>query len=141
MQYLLNKGDLRQMKKQIYIAIAFILAALLLAGCASSSSASSAPASQAASTAAAASTSTSAASGQLTLTKTQLSQYNGQNGQPAYVAVNGVIYDVSSLPQWQGGQHNGHTAGTDISDAFKTLPSGQAQQMLKGVPVVGKLVG
>ncbi len=117
------------MKKQLFIPIAFILAALLLAGCAPSSSASSASGSQ----------TVAAATGDLTLTLDQLKQYDGQNGQPAYVAVDGVIYDVSSLPQWQGGSHNGHQAGTDISDAFKTLSASQAQRMLQGVPIAGKL--
>ena len=124
------------MKKQfsVFIFIAAVLAALLLTGCAAPPSAPPASASQAAAQAASPSD-----SGQLTLTKEQLSQYNGQNGQRAYVAVDGVIYDVTDLPQWQRGSHNGHTAGTDISSEFKTLPSGMAQKMLQGVPIVGKL--
>lgn len=124
------------MKKQVFIPIVIILAVLLLAGCAPSA-APSAPASQTAS--APASQEAAAASGQLTLTKEQLSTYNGQNGQPAYVAVDGVIYDVTNIPQWQGGQHNGHVAGTDISAEFKTLSASQTQRMLQGVPIVGKL--
>ena len=31
-----------------------------------------------------------------TFTLAQLAQYDGQNGQPAYVAVDGVVYDVTN---------------------------------------------
>lgn len=36
------------------------------------------------------------------ITRDELAKYNGQAGQPAYVAVEGVIYDVSAKPAWQG---------------------------------------
>ncbi len=49
-------------------------------------------------------------------TKEELSLYNGQNGQPAYVAIDGLVYDVSSL--YVNGNHFGCEAGTDISEEF-----------------------
>lgn len=44
--------------------------------------------------------STSAAAGK-TFTPNELAKYNGQNGQPAYVAYKGIVYDVSNVPQLQ----------------------------------------
>ena len=46
-----------------------------------------------------------------TFTKDELAKYNGQNGQPAYVAIKGVVYDVSGQAAWQGGKHHGNLAG------------------------------
>ena len=45
-----------------------------------------------------------------------LSQYNGLNGQSAYVAVDGLVYDMSNV--FKNGQHHGYTAGQDLSAAF-----------------------
>ena len=45
-----------------------------------------------------------------------LSVYNGLNGQPAYAAVDGVVYDFSRL--FRNGKHAGHSAGQDLSAAF-----------------------
>lgn len=45
-----------------------------------------------------------------------LAIYNGLNGQPAYVAVDGIVYDMSK--DFQGGQHHGYRAGQDLSAAF-----------------------
>ncbi|NLG25339.1 MAG: cytochrome B5 [Clostridiales bacterium] len=73
------------------------------------------------------------------LTLAQLAQYNGENGQPAYVAVDGVIYDVTNAPHWPGGSHNGYQAGQDLTDAIKNKsPHGVAK--LEGIPIVGKLI-
>ena len=41
----------------------------------------------------------------------ELATYNGQNGQPAYVAYNGIVYDVSDNQNWKNGKHNGEKAG------------------------------
>ena len=70
-------------------------------------------------------------------TPEQLSQYDGQNGNPAYVAVDGVVYDVTDVPQWLGGLHNGHAAGQDLSEAMSSSPHGKA--VLDMLPVVGTL--
>ena len=46
----------------------------------------------------------------------ELAKYNGQNGMPAYVAVSGKVYDLSSI--FRNGYHQGHTAGADLTAAF-----------------------
>ena len=136
------------------ILISILAIALFAVGCASgsvnnapettaatdsaSSSATSAPAASD-NSASAAATTPSAENGTLELTLDQLKQYDGKNGNPAYVAVDGVIYDVTNVPQWKNGEHNGYSAGNDLTDIIKNKsPHGVKQ--LKGIPVVGKLV-
>jgi len=67
----------------------------------------------------------------------ELAAYNGVDGKPAYVAVNGVVYDVTNVPAWKNGQHNGNTAGKDLSDVIGKAPHGDS--VLKNLTVVGKL--
>jgi predicted heme/steroid binding protein len=69
----------------------------------------------------------------------ELSYYNGRNGIPAYVAVNGIVYDVSSLLRWSGGQHFGMQAGRDLTGAFMGCHQGIMERLNK-VPKVGVLV-
>jgi len=82
----------------------------------------------------------SAANGTLELTLDQLKQYNGKDGNPAYIAVDGVIYDVTNDRHWKSGTHEGYSAGKDLTDAIKGK-SPHGTSVLEGVPVVGKLVG
>lgn len=63
---------------------------------------------------------------------TTLSKYNGRNGQPSYVAVDGKVYDVSSL--FRNGVHKGWSAGVDLSSAFHDQHSAS---YLRGFPIVG----
>jgi predicted heme/steroid binding protein len=73
-----------------------------------------------------------------TFTLDELLLYDGTNGMPAYIAVDGVVYDVTNVPQWKGGLHNGFTAGHDLTTEIKTIsPHGVSK--LTGIPVVGKL--
>lgn len=76
--------------------------------------------------------------GDLELTLEELKQYNGKNGQPAYVAVDGIIYDVSDVEAWPNGEHNGNEAGNDLTDVIKNQsPHGMAA--LEDVPQVGRI--
>lgn len=61
---------------------------------------------------------------QKTFTLAELAQYNGQNGNPSYVAVNGIVYDVSALQQWKNGTHQGYLAGVDLTKDFQSAPHG-----------------
>lgn len=82
----------------------------------------------------------SAANGTLELTLDQLKQYNGKDGNPAYIAVDGVIYDVSKVSRWKNGSHEGYSAGKDLTDSIKGK-SPHGTSVLEGIPVVGKIVG
>lgn len=61
-----------------------------------------------------------------------LAQYNGKNGMPAYIAVGGVVYDVSSL--FRNGSHHGYSAGVDLTEAFYRE---HTDRELRGLTVVG----
>lgn len=79
---------------------------------------------------------------QVDLTLDQLKEFDGKNGRPAYVAVNGTIYDVTLSRLWRGGEHNpSHGdayAGRDLTLVLEKSPHGDKH--LKDFPVVGKLV-
>lgn len=75
---------------------------------------------------------------QLLLTLEDLKQYDGQNGRPAYVAIGGVIYDLSNVSTWPGGRHQGNTAGKDLTDVLKNQ-SPHGTRVLSNLRVVGKL--
>jgi predicted heme/steroid binding protein len=56
----------------------------------------------------------------------ELKRYNGERGEPAYVAYHGVVYDVSGCPKWRTGLHEGlHFAGFDLSTELPEAPHGQ----------------
>ena len=57
------------------------------------------------------------------MTLEKLKQYNGINGQKAYIAYKGNVYDVSSSPLWKNGTHKKlHEAGLDLTDALEKAP-------------------
>ena len=64
-----------------------------------------------------------------------LAAYNGKKGQPAYIAINGKVYDVSGVVNWVGGFHHGYQAGQDLTEAFGHSP--HTMSILKNVPIVG----
>lgn len=73
-----------------------------------------------------------------TFTLEQLKTYNGQNGNPAYVAVNGTVYDVTNARKWKNGKHEqGIVAGADLTNMMSKSPHGNS--VLNGLPVVGTL--
>nr|AAK11585.1 HypQ3 [Clostridium acetobutylicum ATCC 824] len=69
----------------------------------------------------------------------ELSKYNGENGKPAYVAVNGTVYDLSLAPSWGGGTHFGLYAGKDLSSEFNSCHKG-IMSILTSLPRVGALI-
>ena len=137
------------MKPFITILLIIVFSISLLFGCAQSNDAQSAGTNESATVAGeeASASSPSAdqsvdpdASGtqELVLTLEELAAYNGQDGMPAYIAVDGIIYDVSDVIEWTGGAHNGFSAGNDLTEQIKTIsPHGVSK--LTGVPAVGTL--
>ncbi|MCX7884798.1 MAG: cytochrome B5 [Caloramator sp.] len=68
----------------------------------------------------------------------ELSKYDGSLGNPAYIAVNGIVYDVSNSPVWGGGTHFGAVAGVDLTSQFEKCHKGDLTK-LKNLPIVGTL--
>ena len=68
----------------------------------------------------------------------ELSQYDGSDGRPAYVAVNGIVYDVSLESAWGGGTHFSLYAGKDLTAQFNVCHGGSIE-VLKNLPQVGLL--
>lgn len=75
---------------------------------------------------------------EITMTIEELSEYDGKNDKPAYIAVDGIIYDVTAVSQWAGGMHNGFTAGNEVTEELENAPHSITK--LDGVTIVGKLV-
>ncbi len=141
-------------KKPLFLGVLMILTVSLLAGCAANTPAATATpmltaAPTMAPTATAEPTATAtaelspapspAAGTERTFTVEELAAFNGKNGQPAYVAVEGIVYDVTNNPGWKEGQHINYLAGMDLTEVTKASPHGV--DILKDVPQVGKLLG
>jgi predicted heme/steroid binding protein len=74
----------------------------------------------------------------LEIEKKDIKKYNGQEGQPAYVAAEGEVYDVSDSRLWKNGVHmNRHHAGQDLTNEFGAAPHGT--EVLQKFQKVGNL--
>lgn len=65
----------------------------------------------------------------------ELAKYDGASGNPAYVAVNGIVYDVSLSPSWGAGTHFGLYSGKDLTTQFKSCHN--MLELLNKLPKVG----
>ena len=68
----------------------------------------------------------------------ELSQFNGKNGNPAYVGYKGKVYDVTESYQWGEGEHLGHMAGKDLTDQIEIAPHGE--DVMERMKKVGVLI-
>ena len=70
--------------------------------------------------------------------KKELTQYDGKDGAPAFIAYNGKVYDVSHSFLWQNGKHQAmHSAGVDLTDSLEQAP--HSADLLETFAVVGTL--
>ena len=76
----------------------------------------------------------------LKLTLDELAQYNGKDGNPAYIAVDGVVYDLTHSPQWSSGVHRGQfEAGKDYSEKIREIPR-HGTSVLDQLLIVGHII-
>ena len=68
----------------------------------------------------------------------ELANYDGKDGKPAYVAVEGTVYDVTNNRTWAAATHFGLVSGKNHTQEFATCHAGQ-QSILQTLPVVGRL--
>ncbi len=69
----------------------------------------------------------------MAITRSQLAKYNGKNGNPAYVAYQGRVWDVSKT--FINGQYKGLQAGTDLTNQLEMYDGAEALQ--HGIIVCG----
>jgi len=68
-----------------------------------------------------------------------LAAHNGQNGQPAYVAYQGKVYDVTASKRWKNGKHMlRHSAGEDLTSMLPAAPHGP--EVFEKVTEIGALI-
>ena len=72
------------------------------------------------------------------ITKSELSKFNGKNGNPAYVGYKGKVYDVTASMQWSEGDHLGHEAGKDLTESMDIAP--HADDVMEPFKAIGILV-
>lgn len=71
-------------------------------------------------------------------TREELARFNGENGQPVYIAHDGKVYDVSESKLWKTGNHmRRHPAGTDLTEDIEAAP--HYTEVFEGFPQVGIL--
>ena len=68
------------------------------------------------------------------------SYYDGRGGRPGYIAVNGVVYNITLAENWGGGTFMGMTQGNDLSAFFNANPKEYAK-LRKSAIQVGILEG
>lgn len=76
--------------------------------------------------------------GNLVLTSDELAEYDGKDGSPAYIAVDGVVYDVTDSDMWNEGEHNGFEAGRDLTEEIMD-ESPHGDSVLDRLTVIGRL--
>lgn len=77
--------------------------------------------------------------GLLQMTIDKLAQFDGKNGNKAFVAIDGNVYDVTGNRKWLNGDHEkGMSAGRDLSAFISGAPHGY--DILKEFTMVGKIV-
>lgn len=68
----------------------------------------------------------------------ELSRYDGKNGAPAYIAYEGVVYDVTRSFLWPNGEHQAfHAAGDDLTAILREAP--HDSDVLTQFSIVGTL--
>jgi len=78
-----------------------------------------------------------------TFTLAELAEFDGMEGRPAYVAIDGVVYDITGSALWPEGEHSpcglDAMAGRDLSEVIGESPHGRDIFIENGIPVVGTL--
>ena len=75
-----------------------------------------------------------------TVTQAELKKNDGQDSRPAWIVLDGKVYDVSDSPMWVDGDHFAeHLAGRDLSAEMAEAPHDES--VLESVTYVGTLAG
>ncbi|SFH56102.1 Predicted heme/steroid binding protein [Tindallia magadiensis] len=72
-------------------------------------------------------------------TMEEIAEYDGLDGSPAYIVVDGLVYDVTESSMWQEGNHQGQfQAGQDLTEEIhEKSPHGTG--VLDRMEIVGQV--
>jgi predicted heme/steroid binding protein len=74
------------------------------------------------------------------ISEMELRRSTGERGTRMYVALNGIVYDVTDCPKWRTGLHEYlHFAGQDLSKEFHDAPHRDEVFLHPCVRLVGRL--
>lgn len=68
----------------------------------------------------------------------ELAVFNGKDGMPVYVSVNGDVYDLTNSNLWGDGEHFGNIAGRELTINYKGCHAGRPR--LDAFPIVGYII-
>lgn len=69
----------------------------------------------------------------------ELRKYNGQDGNPAYIAYKGQVYDVTSSKLWKNGSHfKKHFAGYDLTEEISKAP--HSEEVFENYTPIGTFI-
>lgn len=71
-------------------------------------------------------------------TLNELAQFDGIMGSPAYVAIKGIVYDISNNPRWRKAMDLGLAAGEDLTPQLYGY--GEIEEKISDLPKVGILI-
>ncbi len=72
----------------------------------------------------------------------ELEQFDGKDGRPAYVGLDGKVYDLTGSSFWPEGEHEGCAdglAGQDLTELMDDEAPPEHRAEIEGWPVVGRL--
>ncbi len=74
----------------------------------------------------------------LILTKEELASFNGEGNKPSYIALDGMIYDVTNIELFKKNPHNELKLGSDLTEEFNECHKDNTN-LLSKLPIVGML--
>ena len=74
------------------------------------------------------------------ISKMELMRSTGERGTRMWVALDGLVYDITDCPKWRTGLHEGlHFAGQDLTGEFPEAPHKREVFAHECAVVVGRL--
>lgn len=73
------------------------------------------------------------------ITREELASFNGKDKEKIYIAIEGVIYDISNLKEFKESPYNSLKAGSDVTEEYNNLLKDGNYDILKNINKVALL--
>lgn len=75
------------------------------------------------------------------ISEQDLSKHNGEGGARRWIALEGIVYDVTDCPKWHSGLHEQmHFAGLDLTTELPDAPHGHEVLLRPCVKKIGYIL-